>query len=185
MALEFTALKKALEAILFVTKKPLSPQELSQITEVPEEQVVSALNELTLEYENRGLTIVPVAHGYILGTNPVYAEYVDRLINSKVETTLSPQALETLSIIAYKQPMTRVEIERIRGLYSDGVLETLLTKKLIEEKGRGKGMGRPILYGTTIEFLRHFGLRDLNELPALPQNKIEQEDLFRTVLAHE
>ncbi len=182
MALEFSDLKKALEALLFVTKKPLSVEELSKLTESTDEAVNSALNELKTEYESRGLKIVPVAHGYIMGTDQNCAAFVDRLVNSKIEATLSPQALETLAIIAYKQPVTKPEIESIRGLYSDGVIETLLAKKLVEEKGRSPSVGRPILYGTTIEFLRHFGLKDLNDLPPLPKAGVEQEDLFKTVL---
>ena len=182
MELEYSKLKKTLEALLFVTKKPLTLEELSKVTESPEDAISSAINELIKEFEPRGLKIVPVAHGYILGTDEECSEYVDRLINSKIETTLSPQALETLAIIAYKQPITKPEIESIRGLYSDGVIESLLAKKLIEDKGRSPSLGRPILYGTTTEFLRHFGLKDLDNLPNLPIDITKQEDLFKTVL---
>ncbi len=182
MELEFSKLKKILEALLFVTKKPLTVEELSKVTEAPEETIVSALNELHLEFEDRGLKIISVAHGYIMGTDHNFADYVDKLINSKIETTLSPQALETLAIIAYKQPITKPEIESIRGLYSDGVIDSLLTKKLIEDKGRSPSLGRPILYGTTTEFLRHFGLKDLENLPSLPTDSTKQEEIFKTVL---
>lgn len=182
MVLEYSDLKKALEGVLFVTKKPLNTSELSKITEMPEDTIANALEELTKEYEPRGLKIISVAHGYIFGTDGISSEYVDRMVNSKVEATLSPQALETLAIIAYKQPVTKPEIETIRGLYSDGVIDTLLAKKLIEEKGRSHALGHPFLYGTTIEFLRHFGLKDIMELPALPKENTEQEDLFKTVL---
>ena len=182
MALDSLQLKKVLEALLFVTKKPLSFDDLSKVTEQSPEVLGQAIDELNHEYEPRGLKIVSVAHGYIMGTDISCAEYVDRLVNSKIEATLSPQALETLAIIAYKQPITKPEIESIRGLYSDGVLDTLVVKKLIEDKGRSLSVGRPILYGTTTEFLRHFGLKDLADLPPLPQAPIKQEDLFKTVL---
>jgi len=182
VALEFSEIKKNLEALLFVTKKPLSAEELSTVLEEPQEAVLNALGELMSDYSTRGIKIISVAHGYIMGTDEACSPFVDKLINSKVEATLSPQALETLSIIAYKQPITKADIERIRGLYSDGVIDTLMAKKLIEEKGRSKALGRPILYGTTVEFLRHFGLKDLLSLPPLPTNLLEQEELFKTAL---
>ena len=105
-------------------------------------------------------------------TKPENVDFVDKLIHSPIETTLSNAALETLSIIAYKQPITRLTIENIRGVNSDGVVETLLDKRLIQEMGRGEGLGRPILYGTTVTFLRHFGLKDLNDLSPLPADDI-------------
>lgn len=174
--------KKTIEALLFVTKKPLSAEELSLVLNIPADIVCAELEALRQEYQDRGLKIISVAHGYIMGTDPKCSEFVDRLTNSRIEVTLSPQSLETLSIIAYKQPVTKPEIEKIRGIYSDGVLDSLLSKKLIEEKGRGRGVGRPILYGTTEEFLRHFGLKDLDELPPLPEALPEQENLFKTAL---
>jgi len=158
-----------LESLLFVTKKPLTLEELEKLTAASRGDLELALAELTAGYENgRGLRIIQVAHGYIMGTNPQNAVFVDRLVHSKIETTLTPQSLETLAIIAYKQPITKPELERIRGVYCDGVLETLLNKKLIKEVGRSSSLGRPILYGTTVEFLRHFGLKDLSDLPAIP-----------------
>lgn len=181
--MDLKRIKNILESLLFVTKRPLTLKELSNIIEVPEEKVEEALQALSRDLEeDSGLRLIKVAHGYIQGTNPENSPYVDRLVTSKVETTLSPQSLETLAIIAYKQPITKPELERIRGVYCDGVLETLIYKKLIEEKGRSEGVGRPILYGTTTEFLRHFGLKDLKDLPPLPENLQEQEDLFKTAL---
>lgn len=168
-SLDWSRLKSVLESLLFVTKKPLTIEELVKITEAPRETLESALAEISEDYERgRGLRVIRVAHGYIMGTDPQNSEFVDRLVHSKIETTLTPQSLETLAIIAYKQPITKPELERIRGVYCDGVLETLLFKKLIEEVGRSSGLGRPILYGTTVEFLRHFGLKDLSDLPAMP-----------------
>ena len=110
---------------------------------------------------------------------------VERVIHTRIETTLSHQSLETLAIIAYKQPVTKVEIERLRGVISDGVIETLLAKKLIRELGRGEMVGRPYLYGTTEEFLRHFGLKEVKDLPPLPDGSLDQQDLFKSALHEE
>jgi len=178
--LDLQKLRSVLESLLFVTKKPLTLEELQALTQTPPAEIEAALTELARIYEDddAGIRMIKLAHGYILGTSSANAEYVDKLVNSKIETTLSPQSIEALAIIAYKQPITKAELELVRGVYCDGVLETLLAKKLIEEKGRSKNLGRPFLYGTTEEFLRHFGLKDLSELPPLPQN-MEQ---FQTAL---
>jgi segregation and condensation protein B len=184
-------IKAVLESLLFVARKPLSPEEMEQaIKESPtgqfsgvtKEQIASLLEELIRDYEGKGINIVKVAGGYLMGTSPVNASYVHNLLHARVQTTLTPQALEVLSIIAYKQPVTRVELERIRGVNSDGPVETLLAKKLIEELGRSDAVGRPYLYGTTTEFLRHFGLKDLSDLPPLPVSPEEQDAVFKTAL---
>jgi len=181
--LDLKRIKNILESLLFVTKRPLTIKELSKILEVPEQNVEEALEALARDLEeDSGLRLIKVAHGYIQGTNPDNSLYVDKLVHSKVEATLSPQSLESLAIIAYKQPITKPGLESIRGVYCDGVIETLLYKKLIEEKGRSESVGRPILYGTTTEFLRHFGLKDIKDLPALPENQKEQETVFKTAL---
>ena len=176
-------LQHILESLLFVTKKPLTVEELQKLTEAPAEAIESSLNGLTEKFENErsGIRMIKVAHGFIMGTAPENADYVDKLVHSKIETTLSPQSLEALAIVAYKQPITRAELEMVRGVYCDGVIETLLAKKLIEEKGRSRVLGRPILYGTTIDFLRHFGLKDLSELPPLP----EGVEAFKAALPEE
>lgn len=181
--MDLKRIKNILESLLFVTKRPLTLKELSKILEEPEEKIEEALQNLQKDLvEDSGLRLIRVAHGYIQGTNPENAVYVDKLVHSKVETTLSPQSLETLAIISYKQPITKPELERIRGVYCDGVIETLLYKKLIEEKGRSDTVGRPILYGTSTEFLRHFGLKDIKDLPPFPESVQEQENLFKTAL---
>jgi segregation and condensation protein B len=175
-------IKNILESLLFVARKPLSPEEIEQTVKFPKEALFSSLEEMMEEYKARGINIVKVAGGYLMGTNPDNADYVHNLLHSKVQTTLSHQALETLAIICYKQPVTRAEIERIRGVNSDGPIDTLLQKKLIQELGRSEAVGRPYLYGTTKEFLRHFGLKDLTELPPLPVSQEEQEQLFKSAL---
>ena len=166
LTLDLQKLNKAIEALLFVAKKPLTIQDIQRITGAGEEAAQEALNLLLQKHnEESGLKILKVAHGFIMGTDPECADFIDKLVNVKIETTLSPQALETLAIIAYNQPLPRLEIESIRGVFSDGVIETLLAKNLIEERGRSKALGRPILYGTTVDFLKHFGLKDTSELP--------------------
>jgi segregation and condensation protein B len=180
-----------LESLLFVARKPLSPGDIEQAVKeeqggqfagVSQEQITAVLEELVSEYNGKGINIVKVAGGYLMGTSPANANYVHNLLHAKVQTTLTHQALEVLAIIAYKQPVTRAELERIRGVNSDGPVETLLTKKLIEELGRSEAVGRPYLYGTTTEFLRHFGLKDLSSLPPLPVQPEEQDAVFKTAL---
>jgi segregation and condensation protein B len=164
--LVFQKAKKIVEALLFAAKEPLTLEQLSEIVPLPRESLEAVLNNLIEETAEQGVKVLRVAHGFILGTDPECAEYLEHLRNFPEESRLSHPALEALAIIAYKQPVTKPEIERIRGVFSDGVIETLLNKGLIEELGRGDGPGRPILYGTTTEFLKHFGLKDASELPA-------------------
>jgi len=165
-----------------VARKPLAAEDLEESIKVPRDLIIALLEELMKEYEGKGINIVKVAGGYLMGTNPGNADYVHGLLHAKVQTTLSPQALETLAIIAYKQPVTRAEMERIRGVNSDGPIDTLYNKKMIKDLGRSEAVGRPILYGTTTEFLRHFGLQDLAALPPLPVSQEDQDELFKTAL---
>src|SRR5690606_36052476 len=123
------------------------------------------------ENENRGLVLVQLAGTYQLATKKENAIYLKRLVETPNYSTLSQAALETLTIIAYKQPITRLEIEEIRGVKTDHVIQTLVAKGLVQEVGRADGPGRAILYGTTKEFLDYFGLKDLKELPPLPDEK--------------
>jgi segregation and condensation protein B len=183
--------KAIIESLLFVARKPLSPEDVVHaLTDVKSEKVVPAtrelvtaiLEELVSEYQTKGIRIVKVAGGYLMGTNPENADYVHQLLHAKVETTLSPQSLVTLAIIAYKQPVTRAEIERIRGVNTDGPIDTLLAKGLIREIGRSDAVGCPYLYGTSEHFLRQFGIHSLDELPPLPESEQEQEAVFENVL---
>jgi segregation and condensation protein B len=175
----YPRLKSILESLLFVSNKPLTHEELAPIIGVEAELISRALDELMVEYENKGLQIAKVAGGWQMSTRVENAEFVDKLLSSPIVTTLSPAAMETLAIIAYKQPVTRLEVEGIRGVASDGVVKTLLDKRMIKEVGRSDAVGRPFLYGTTIEFLRHFGLKDLGDLPVLPPGAMEQINAFR------
>lgn len=182
MQFEATAIKKILESLLFVAKRPLPLEELEKVIGTPSSVLEGILEEMIFDYQERGIRIFKVAGGYLMGTAPENASYVQNFLEAPVETSLTAQALETLAIIAYKQPVTKVEVERIRGVISDGVVETLLAKKLICELGRSDSVGRPYLYGTTTEFLRHFGLKDLTDLPPLPESFAEQETLFKSAL---
>lgn len=170
--------KKIVESLLFVSKRPVSISEIDEVTSFGTEKIEDVIGRLSCEYEQRGLQILRIANGYILATRPEFSPYVEKLLNSPVSVTLSHQSLETLSIIAYKQPVTKSEIESIRGVLCDGVIKTLLEKKLIKESGRGEGVGRPILYSTTIEFLKHFGLHDLGDLPRLSEGEMPKADML-------
>ena len=172
--LDLKKIKNIIESLLFVTKKPLTVEEFEKAVSIPSEVVRAALEELKAEYSDRGFQIVEVAGGFEMATRAENAPYIDKLLHSPIETTLSAAALEALAIVAYKQPVTRGEIEKIRGVISDSVIKTLLEKGLIEEVGRGESVGRPILYGTSQEFLRHFGLKDLTTLPPLPAKGPEE-----------
>jgi len=171
--ISYPRMKNILESLLFITKKPVTLEELNSVLGVDIKLIERSLYDLLVEYETRGINIVKIAGGYHMVTRPENADYVDRLIHSPIETTLSNAALETLSIVAYKQPITKLAIENIRGVNSDGVVQTLLEKRLIEEMGRAETLGRPVLYGTTVQFLRHFGLKDLKDLAPLPQDETE------------
>lgn len=162
-------IKNVVEAFLFVSQKPLKIEDLKQALDGPdEEEIKNAIEELRSEYvsQERSFNVVELAGGYQIVTNPEFAPWISKLFKRE-ETKLSNPALETLAIIAYKQPLTRSEVEKIRGVNVDGVLKTLLDKNLIRIRGRKDAPGRPIAYGTTEEFLKCFGLRGLEQLPKL------------------
>ncbi len=155
------------ESLLFVADGPVSVGRLAEALEVTPGQVERALADLEAAYAGRGLRLQRSANRVQLITAPEAASYIERFLGLETRTRLSRAALETLSIIAYRQPITRPQIEIIRGVGSDSVLRTLLRAGLIEDVGRAPTVGRPILYGTTFEFLQHFGLQGLDELPPL------------------
>lgn len=161
------ALDARVEALLFVAEEPPTIAQLARALEVPAEAIEEALNVLQERLRERGLRLQRQGDRVQLVTAPEVAEDVRRFLGLSGSARLSTAALETLAIIAYRQPITRAEIEAIRGVNCDGVLRTLLAKGLIEEVGRAEGPGRPILYGTTMLFLQHFGLRSLADLPPL------------------
>jgi segregation and condensation protein B len=159
--------KAILEALLFVAEEPVSLDKLKEILDAYSRREIAAfLEELRASYEGRGLQLVEVAGGYRLATRPELAPWIRKLQTAK-PARLSRAALETLAIIAYRQPITRPEIEAIRGVTVDGVLKTLTERDLIRILGRKPEPGRPLLYGTSRAFLEYFGFKDLSELPAL------------------
>jgi len=162
-------IKKIIEALLFVSEKPLTVEDIRQsIDGMDEEKIKIAIEELKKEYSDseRSFNIAELAGGYQIITNPEFAPWISKLFK-RDETKLSNPSLETLAIIAYKQPLTRSEIEAIRGVNVDGVIKTLVDKNLIKMRGRRDVPGRPITYGTTNEFLKRFGLKGLDHLPKL------------------
>jgi segregation and condensation protein B len=161
-----------LEAIIYVTDEPLTLDQIAEATEQPKTRISSLLDQLCAEYEKpeRGLSIREVAGGFRMTTKPEHHEAVRRFVrNLNPPIKLSLPALETLAVIAYKQPITAPEIMDIRGVQGAGVLKTLLDRKLIAAAGRKQVIGKPILYKTTKEFLVQFGLRNLQELPTLKE----------------
>ena len=156
------------EAILFASDAPLSPGEIARADEVlDEDRVEAALATLRAEYDNSGraFELREVADGVQMMTRPEFAPYLERFDTVPKPSRLSGPALEALAIVAYRQPIGRLEVEYVRGVNSTGVLRTLLDRELIEAVGRGEGVGRPVLYGTTTRFLEHFGFPSIEHLP--------------------
>ena len=164
------ALPALLEALLFVSPSPAPIARLAQAAQVDEGAVAAALAELGARYagENRGLRMIRKGDRVHLTTAPDAAAAVERFLGLDLSTKLSSAALEALAVIAYRQPLTRGQIEQIRGVNCDGVLKTLIARELVEPVGRLEQPGRPFLYGTTLQFLQYFGLEDLDRLPPLP-----------------
>jgi segregation and condensation protein B len=165
-------IRAVLEALIFASPQPITPREIGKVLGgVPREAWEAALAELRSEYgrEGRGLQLVEVAGGWQITTRPEYNDWIRELLDPASPTRLSIQALETLAVVAYKQPVTLPEIIDLRGVKSGGVIKTLLEKRLIRILGRKEVVGRPILYGTTKQFLLHFGLKDLSELPRIEE----------------
>ena len=161
------SLKAKLESLLFVASEPVAIEQLAAVLESDSEQVEDALQDLVHEYSGRGIRLQRKGQRVQLVTAPGAADVVRLFLGLELSGRLSPAALETLAIIAYRQPVTRVEIELVRGVNSDSVLRTLVQRGLIEELDRLDQPGRPIVYGTTFEFLQQFGLVSLEQLPPL------------------
>lgn len=161
--------RSLLEALLFLSSEPLLFSSVKGIIDLNEDDFKRLMSELMAEYNNRdgGILITEVAKGYQMITNPRYGSMIRMFKGVQASSKLSMAALETLAIIAYKQPIIKAEIERVRGVNSDGVLKTLLEKRLIKIIGKKDAPGRPLFYGTTQEFLQYFGLKDLTELPTI------------------
>ena len=180
-----TDLKPILEALLFVSQEPLTLERGMTVLGVSRAELAESFRQLREEYDasGRALQLVELAGGFRMVTRSEYAPWLKRLEKIRPAPKLSRSALESLAIIAYKQPIVRSEIEHIRGVETSGVLRTLLERKLVRMVGRKEVPGRPIMYGTTKFFLEHFGLRDLSELPPLREFKElgESEQVFLPV----
>lgn len=171
------SVREILEALIFASDEPLTPREIIEIfgqleegerpRRLSEDTVLGHIEELNREFDGTGRSfrIVKVAGGYQFATRQQFAPWLGRMLREKSKRKLSVSALESLAVIAYKQPVTKPEIEAIRGVNADYVLRTLLERNLITIVGRAATPGRPLLYGTTRDFLRHFGINDLSELP--------------------
>ena len=160
-----------LESILFVASGPVSIASLGTVLDISPAKVKSLLHDLEETYTDRGLRLQWIGNSVQMTTAPQASDVIERFLGMEVTTRLSQAALEVLAIAAYLQPITRPGIDQIRGVNSDGALRTLLSKGLIEEQGRMDTPGRPILYGTTPEFLQHFGLSIIDELPLLREEE--------------
>lgn len=171
------SLKGRIEAILFVAGEAVRLDELARALNLPVGQVEKALEELKNEYdyEQRGFCLKRFGRQVQLATRALYADDVVRLLQPVQKQSLSQAAMETLAVVAYRQPVTKAEVEEIRGVKCDYSIHSLTVKNLIQEVGRKDTLGRPILYGTTEEFLSHFGLTTLDDLPPLPDTPAEDE----------
>jgi segregation and condensation protein B len=165
-------LKSAVEAMLFASEKPLVIEQIRKaLNNLEGNEVRKILEELKSEYEqsSRGMRVIEIAGGFQMISAPVFASFLKKLFKDRHTERLSKPALETLAIIAYKQPLTRTEIELLRNVNVDGVMKSLLDKNLIRISGRKKVPGRPFVYGTTRQFLEYFGLKSLEELPKMEE----------------
>lgn len=169
----------AFEAVLYASGEPMSIERFAQVFDSAPEDVVEIMNALSdrLQKNDSGLHIVRMENTYQLATNTKYAEYIKKAFDIRRRTPLSSAALEVLAVVAYNQPVTKSFIEQVRGVDCSGVVSTLVEKGLIEEKGRLELPGKPLLYGTTKNFLRCFSLSDLTELPPLPKTGEEVNDI--------
>ena len=170
--------KSALESLMYIWGEPLDAAMAAEACDITKAEAVECLEELALEYdqESRGIMIRKIGNGYQFATRPENAEYIEKLCTPVKTKRLSQAALEVLAIVAYKQPVTKSEIDAIRGIKCDRIIEGLMKKELVEEQGRSAGIGRPILYGTTDTFLKQFGFSSIKDLP-------EIEDIEDTLMA--
>lgn len=172
------SLKGRIEAILFVAGEAVGIRDLAKALRIEEKELKEALKTIGSEYdyEQRGFMLKRFGDKVQLATRPLYSEDVLRLLQPVQQQSLSQAAMETLAVVAYKQPVTRAEVEQIRGVKCDYSLQSLMIKGLIQEAGRKDTIGRPILYATTDMFLSHFGIQGLEDLPPLPETESENSE---------
>lgn len=173
------ALFPIIEALLFVSGEPLKIKDMCSIIQCNEDYLKQTLDEMMLEYEydERGIKLININDSYQLVTKPLYSDYVQKLLRVNSRQSLSQASLETLAIIAYRQPITRVDIDEIRGVKSDTAVSTLAQRDLIKEAGRKNVAGRPILYEVTDEFFRYFGIKNIKDMPFLDDLLKKYEDI--------
>jgi len=169
----------AFEAVLFAGGEPISIDRLALVFDITPEEVVNIMDSLSEHYieTGSGLHVVRMENTYQIATKTEYADYIKKAFDIRRRTPLSPAALEVLAVVAYNQPVTKAFIEQVRGVDCSGVISTLVEKGLIEERGRLELPGKPLLYGTTKNFLRCFGISDLSQLPELPKTGSEVNDV--------
>lgn len=170
--MDLSEAKSVVEAVIFAADGPVSVDQLARvIDELDNDTIAQLIRELQREYDaaRRSFQIMEIANGFQMCTRNEYAPWIKRFYTTEISSRLSVSALEALAIIAYRQPVTRAEVEEIRGVNSDSVIHTLLERNLIKIIGRKQAPGKPMIYGTTTEFLMHFGLRDLSELPSVDE----------------
>lgn len=180
-------LLSAMEAVLFASGDNVSIDRLSQVFEISPEKVEATASALEkkLEENKSGIKLIRLENKYQLATRNEFAEYIKKAFDIKRKTPLSPAALEVLAVIAYNQPVTRSFVEQVRGVDCSGVITTLIEKELIEERGRLELPGKPLLYGTTDNFLRCFSISDLSELPPLPKDNVQPADMGEQLVIEE
>ena len=175
-------IKSAIESLLFVSGDPLTVKDLSNALEITSKDLEGIIKDMMREYEedeNRGIKLISINGEYQFVTKEKNSDYIQNLLKKNKRQSLSQASLESLAIIAYKQPITRIDIDEIRGVKSDSAIQRLVEKDLIKEVGRLNVPGRPILYGTTEEFLRQFGLKELKELPDLESFEAEEVSITK------
>ncbi len=170
-------IKSIIEALLFTFGDPIEGKEIARVLDIPTNKVIDLLDQMQNEfdYARRGVRIVKFNKTYQLGTRVDHHEWIQSIVVGRNKKSLSNAALETLSIIAYKQPVTKSEIDYIRGVKSDRSLETLIGRRLVIEKGRLDKPGKPIIYGTSDEFLKYFGLQSLKDLPDIEDFEVDSD----------
>jgi len=164
--------KRVIEAVIFAADGPVSLDQLAQLIEtLDNDAILQVVHGLQQDYavSERSFQLIAIANGFQMRTRDEYAPWIKKFYTTEISSRLSVSALEALAVVAYKQPATRAEVEEVRGVNSDSVIRTLMEKNLIRVLGRKQAPGKPMLYGTTTEFLMHFGLRDLSELPSVEE----------------
>ncbi len=169
--LEDKEIRKHIEALLFVAPENVSAGQIATILDITSDSVRKNMEVMVEELSERGIRVQVHKDRFQLVSAPESSQYIEQFLNLEATSRLSRAALETLAIIAYQQPCTRPTVDAIRGVNSDGVMRTLLSKGMIEEAGRSESIGKPILYATTQDFLQHFGLKSLDDMPVLNQEK--------------